>query len=85
MANDVAPDGGLNLVSIDPNSLNGGSITGSDPYTYTPPAGFTGDDKFNYVIADVDGDQVVGEATVQVNEAGPPSIYLPLLFRNFSQ
>lgn len=86
MVNDIAPDGGLNLVSIDPSSSNGGSITGSGPYTYTPPAGFTGNDKFNYLIADVDGDQAVGEATVQVNTPAPPKdIYLPLLFRNFSQ
>ena len=86
LVNDIAPDGGLNLVSIDPTSQNGGLITGSGPFTYTPPAGYTGNDTFNYVIADVDGDQATGEATVQVKQDTEPNkVYLPLLVKNYSQ
>jgi hypothetical protein len=85
MANDVAPDGGLELVSIDPNSTNGGTITGSNPYTYTPPTDFTGDDTFDYVIRDVDNDQATGGATVKVVVPGQSKAYLPVLFKNISQ
>jgi hypothetical protein len=84
LVNDVAPDGGLHLVSIDPTSTNGGTITGSGPYTYTPPTDFTGTDTFNYVIADVDNDQAMGVATVQVVAAEQNEVYLPLLFKNYS-
>jgi len=81
LVNDVAPDGGLYLISIDPTSMNGGTITGSGPYIYNPPAGFTGTDKFNYVIADVDNDQATGEATVLVQDV-TGNIYLPIILKN---
>lgn len=50
LVNDVAPDGGLDLVSITSPSAEGGTITGSDPYTYTPKTDFVGTDQFNYKI-----------------------------------
>jgi hypothetical protein len=85
LVNDVAPDGGLNLVSISPTSVNGGTISGSNPYIYTPPPGFLGNDNFNYVIADGDGEQATGTATVQVLEEIPlKNVYLPLLLKNYS-
>lgn len=78
--NDVAPDGGLNLVSITSPSLHGGTISGSGPYIYTPPAGFMGSDTFSYVIEDIDHDQASGEATVLVGNL--QMIYLPVLFKD---
>jgi hypothetical protein len=85
LENDVAPDGGLQLKSISPTSTNGGTITGTGPYTYTPPTNFTGADTFNYVIMDQFNQETTGQATVQVTEPGEKKIYLPLLLNNYSQ
>ncbi|UCE00421.1 MAG: hypothetical protein JSV42_06785, partial [Chloroflexota bacterium] len=81
LTKDVAPDGGLHLISIAPTSLNGGTITGSGPFVYNPPPGFIGTDKFSYIIADVDNDQAAAEATVIVQDI-VATIYLPILFKN---
>lgn len=85
LANDVAPDGGLQLKSISPTSTNGGTITGTGPYTYTPPTDFTGNDTFNYVITDQFNQDTGGVATVQVSESGSGQnkVYLPLLYKNY--
>jgi hypothetical protein len=84
LENDVAPDGGLDLVSYTSPSTEGGTITGSDPYTYTPPTDFVGTDTFSYKITDKFGKQADGVATVEVKEGAVPSkeVYLPLVFKN---
>jgi len=64
LANDTgaAP---LSLVSVAAASTAGGTITGAGPYTYTPPAGFTGNDTFSYQIQNVIG-SAVGVVNVAV-------------------
>jgi hypothetical protein len=81
LVNDVAPDGGLDLVSYISPSTNGGIITGSDPYTYTPKADFVGTDHFSYKITDKFGTQADGVATVEVI-SDELHIYLPIITRN---
>jgi concanavalin A-like lectin/glucanase superfamily protein/Big-like domain-containing protein/PASTA domain-containing protein len=48
----------LVIASIAATSTAGGQITGANPYTYTPPAGFLGVDSFTYRVANS-----VGSAT----------------------
>jgi hypothetical protein len=82
LANDIAPDGGLDLVSITSPSTEGGTITGSDPYTFTPKANFMGTDQFSYKITDQFGKQADGVATVNVGEAPKMELYIPLVLKN---
>lgn len=70
-ANDTDPDGDtLRLVSVDPQSAQGGTVV-IDGFNviYTPPAGLTGPDQFNYVVADANGD--IATATVLLGSAPP--------------
>jgi hypothetical protein len=64
LANDTgaAP---LSLVSVAAASTAGGTISGTGPYTYTPPAGFTGNDTFSYQIQNPIG-SAVGVVNVAV-------------------
>ena len=64
LANDTgtAP---LSIVSVATASAAGGQITGANPYTYTPPAGFIGVDSFAYRIANTLG-SAVGVVNVTV-------------------
>jgi hypothetical protein len=64
LANDTgtAP---LSIVSVATASAAGGQITGANPYTYTPPAGFIGVDSFAYRIANTIG-SAVGVVNVTV-------------------
>jgi hypothetical protein len=57
LANDTgaAP---LSLVAVAGASTAGGTISGAGPYTYTPPAGFTGNDTFSYQIQNPIGNAV---------------------------
>ena len=70
-ANDFDPDGeALRLISVDAQSAEGGTLTieGAN-IIYTPPAGMTGIDQFNYVVADASGDMT--SATVVLGMAPP--------------
>lgn len=73
LENDSDPDGDvLTIISIDEQSVNGGTIvdTGNGILTYTPAAGFIGKDTFTYTVSDGHG----GEATATVSiivEADP--------------
>jgi len=55
----------ISLVSVAGASTAGGTITGSGPYTYTPAAGFTGNDTFSYQIQNPIG-TAVGVVNVAV-------------------
>ena len=57
----------LRLVGIAPRSSNGGTITGNDPYVYSPAARFTGTDIFTYEIGDTAGATTIGVVNVLVN------------------
>jgi hypothetical protein len=50
----------LTLVSVGPTSSGGGTITGTDPFTFTVAAGFTGTDIFPYEISDAAGQTAIG-------------------------
>lgn len=65
--NDVDPEGDtFSITAIDNSTSAGGTITGTGPYTYTPPENFNGADTFHYTIADATGPDT---ATVTINVA----------------
>ncbi|MEZ5479681.1 MAG: Ig-like domain-containing protein [Thiolinea sp.] len=72
LANDTDADGDvLTIQSVDETSQNGGSVQLQDGMLiYTPAAGFTGVDSFNYIITDGQGHTAQGTVTVTVNAAG---------------
>ena len=67
-ANDFDPDGdALSLVTVDPQSAAGGSITiTGQNITYTPPKGLTTLDQFNYTVADSNGDTASATVTLAI-------------------
>ena len=65
LANDTGPSA-LSVRSVGPTSAKGGTITGSDPYVYTPAAAFTGTDFFPYVIQDATGEATMGIVRITV-------------------
>ncbi len=67
LANDIDPDGDtLSIIQVDANSDQGGSVNdnGNGTFTYTPPAGYSGGDSFNYTVSDGRGGEA--QATVYV-------------------
>jgi hypothetical protein len=66
-ANDVDPEGdAFTITAIDNATSAGGTIAGTGPYTYTPPANFNGADTFEYTISDATGPSTT---TVTINVA----------------
>jgi len=66
------PDGDwVSLYTVDETSINGGTIVdpGGAWFTYTPPVGFTGLDKFTCLIKDQFEAELIGEIEVEVVEA----------------
>lgn len=77
LANDVGGPALTVTAPVDAVSSAGGTITGADPFTYTPPAAaFTGTDRFTYELADGAGRKAIGIVRVAVNVAAPP-VLLP--------
>jgi hypothetical protein len=69
LGNDWDPDGDpLMVSSFDPGTEAGGAVdcTTSGACTFTPRAGFTGTDRFSYVISDGRGGTDMGRVTVEV-------------------
>jgi beta-lactam-binding protein with PASTA domain len=63
--------------SLDSLSTNGGRITGTGPFTYTPAALFTGTDTFSYEISDAAGQTAIGVVSVVVTaDVVPPAVSL---------
>ena len=74
LANDrgVAP---VTLVAVAPSSAGGGSISGTDPFTFTPGPSFSGTDSFTYEIRDGSGQTAIGVVTVSAAaDATPPVV-----------
>ena len=72
IANDSDADGDmLSIVDADTQSKQGGSVDnhGDGSFTYTPPAGFTGEDSFHYTISDGNGGEAQGTVTITVKNA----------------
>ena len=71
-ANDVDPDGTIDLTSVvittGPNTTFGGTVTnnGNGTVTFNPRRGFRGTDTFQYTVNDNDG-ATSNVATVRVN------------------
>ncbi|HKX62997.1 MAG TPA: immunoglobulin domain-containing protein, partial [Verrucomicrobiae bacterium] len=71
LRNDTDPDGdAIQVSSFDTFSLMGTLVTAGAKSTYTPPAGFTGEDVFSYVVTDSEGGLNTGDVTILV-VAGP--------------
>jgi hypothetical protein len=64
LANDTGAS--LTVRRVGPSSSAGGTITGSNPYTYTPAAGFIGPDIFTYEIGNAANQTTVGLVTISI-------------------
>ncbi|HXI28219.1 MAG TPA: PASTA domain-containing protein, partial [Vicinamibacterales bacterium] len=64
MANDSGSS--IALSNVDRVTASGGRITGTGPFTYTPPVRFTGTDTFSYEISDAAAQTAIGIVTVAV-------------------
>ena len=73
LVNDSDPDGDAITVVSNTDASNGTVVVNADgSYVYTPDAGFSGADSFEYTISDGNGGQ--DTATVSINvEASPPA------------
>lgn len=57
----------ISLAAVSPASTNNGTVQWqSGQVTYTPPAGYTGADVFNYTLSDAGGETATGTVTVSV-------------------
>lgn len=77
LLNDTDADGDTLLISeVDALSTEGGAIDNNNngTFTYTPPAGFTGFDGFEYTISDGNGGSAVGNVLILVTgpDNNPP-------------
>ena len=67
---------GARITSIDTNSSNNGSIVDNrnGTYSYNPPAGFVGEDTFNYTLCDNDStpDCSTATVTITITDEGSP-------------
>ncbi len=72
LANDSDPDGDeLQLVSVEGASGGTVQIDANGSVTYTPNAGFTGDDTMTYTVRDPGGAQASASITVRVDPVEP--------------
>jgi hypothetical protein len=69
--------GGLSIDSIASTSEQGGTITGSNPYTYNPPSGYSGTDFFSFVAIDGSSNSAEGHAVIMVNPIEAPDVEVP--------
>ena len=79
LANDIGT--GLTMSSVAATSASGGTITGTDPYVYTPAPLFAGEDVFSYELVDPAGLNAIGIVHVVVTRdliAPAASITAPL-------
>ncbi len=81
LANDTDPDGdSLSISGVDERSAQGGTVVnnGDGTVTYTPPAGYVGNDSFGYLISDGRGGQAQGLVRVTIEEVAPPANRAPV-------
>ena len=57
---------GIAVASVDQISTNGGRITGTGPYIYTPAPTFRGTDTFSYEVRDASAETTIGIITIGV-------------------
>jgi hypothetical protein len=77
LANSSDPDVGdtLSVDSVAATSNQGGLITGFGPWTYSPPADYSGSDSFTFSVTD-GTDSTPGTANIEVNKL---IYYLPIV------
>ena len=78
--NDSDPDGDAITVVSNTDASNGTvGVYADGSYVYTPDAGFSGPDSFEYTISDVDGGQDTATVIIIVEEvvAPPPPPPVP--------
>ncbi len=74
--NDTDGDGDqLHITAVDEASRQGGmvTLTNNGSVSYTPPAGFSGEDSFQYTISDNNGGIATGTVTITVNKTAGPA------------
>jgi Bacterial Ig domain len=73
LANDTDPNGDtLVIAAFDATSAHGGTVTQQgQSLTYTPAAGFHGEDTVGYVVSDGDGGTDTATLTIEVTNAPP--------------
>ena len=67
LANDVDPDGDTLLLEAVTSPAGGAAVANPDgTITYTPAAGFRGQDRFTYTVSDGRGGTAIGDVRVRV-------------------
>jgi hypothetical protein len=82
LANDTDVNGDPLTITAVSNPQFGTAITNGQNVTYTPNAGFAGEDSFSYFVSDGHGNTTAGSVTVTIIGDGQPgsnTIYLPLV------
>jgi len=81
LANDSDPDGDVLTVAEVSTPTHGGAVDNGDgSITYTPAAGFTGEDVFTYIVSDGNGESDEATVTVSVRAIHPDSLALIALY-----
>ena len=82
LANDSDPNGDALTITAVSKPQFGAATTNGQNVTYTPKAGFAGQDSFSYFVSDGHGNTTAGSVTVIVGgQLEGHLIYLPLVRR----
>ncbi|MHC1703540.1 MAG: Ig-like domain-containing protein [Tenuifilaceae bacterium] len=69
LANDTGLNDGFGKLSIQSNPSNGSVVVNSNrTITFTPTANYTGNDSFQYLIEDIDGDYDIATVSITITE-----------------
>ncbi|OFX27731.1 MAG: hypothetical protein A2041_04005, partial [Bacteroidetes bacterium GWA2_31_9b] len=66
LANDIGLNDGFGSLTIYSNPSNGNVVIDNRTITYTPSLDYIGNDSFQYLIADIDGDYDIANVTISV-------------------
>ncbi|MCL4858349.1 MAG: tandem-95 repeat protein [Caldilineaceae bacterium] len=73
LANDSDPDGDALTITIDGPPSHGAATVNNGKVVYTPQAGFTGTDRFTYIVSDGKGGTASATVTITVTGSGNPN------------
>jgi len=73
LANDSDPDGDTLTITAVTGAANGSTVLAGGVLTYTPNAGFTGDDTFTYTVSDGNDHSDTATVTVTVQDEATPA------------
>jgi VCBS repeat-containing protein len=78
LANDVDPDGdALTVTSVTTPTNGSASVNPDGTISYTPDAGFTGTDRFDYTVSDGNGGVITSTVTVNVGFENTAPVTVP--------